>query len=211
MTIRRLPRVLGVVLGVVAAAPLRAQSPGPAGDPPVLHPGDAVRITVWRKAELSGEFAVAGDGSLIHPLYRAVVVARLPLPAVEARLRAFLEGYELNPQFVVEPLFHVTVGGEVVRPSLYLVPPQATIAEALALAGGANERGRRDRVRLLRDAANVTVDLTRPPAGLAQPSIRPGDQIFVERRPTVFRDVVVPFIGITGSIAAIITVIRYRR
>jgi len=126
-------------------------------------------------------------------------------------VRTFLQQYEVSPQFVIEPLVHVTVSGEAAKPNLLLLTPQTTIADALALAGGPNDRGRRDRVQLYRGSASLLVDLTRPRVGLAQAGVRSGDQIFVERRSTTFRDVVVPFIGIAGSLAAIITVVRYRR
>ena len=42
---------------------------------PVLRPGDMLRITVWRHPEMSGDFAVAPDSTLVHPLYQAVRVA----------------------------------------------------------------------------------------------------------------------------------------
>ena len=69
-----------------------------------LNPGDVLRITVWRKPELSGEFIIATDGTVSHPLYRSVRVTGIPLPAVETRIREFLGMLEENPQFVVEPL-----------------------------------------------------------------------------------------------------------
>jgi protein involved in polysaccharide export with SLBB domain len=34
-----------------------------------LSPGDAVRITVWRKEELCGEFAVAAERTIASPVW----------------------------------------------------------------------------------------------------------------------------------------------
>ncbi|HKG91040.1 MAG TPA: polysaccharide biosynthesis/export family protein [Gemmatimonadaceae bacterium] len=177
----------------------------------VLAPGDAVRITVWRKPELSGEFVVATDGSLTHPLYRVVRVGGVPLTTAEERVRVFLEQLEVNPQFVVEPLLRVAVGGEVMRPNLYTLRPETTIAMAVAMAGGNTERGRRDRVRLLRGHEEIILDLTRPEVGAAQMPIRSGDQILVDRRHAVFREYVAPAITVAGATAAILNAIfRYR-
>src|SRR2546427_10563039 len=80
---------------------------------PVLRPGDVLRITVWRHPEMSGEFVVAPDSTLVHPLYQVVKVAGAPLPVVKERLRGLLATYEQDVQLVIEPLFPVTVAGEV--------------------------------------------------------------------------------------------------
>jgi protein involved in polysaccharide export with SLBB domain len=173
----------------------------------VLRPGDVLRVTVWRNPELTGEFAIARDGTLSHPLYRDVVVAGLDLAGAEARLRDLLSGLESNPRFVIEPLLRVSVGGEVRQPSLYRLPPETSIAEAVALAGGATERGRLEAVRLFRGGAEIRVDLTRPEAGLAQDPIRSGDQIFVDRRVSVFREYIAPAASVVAAAAALLRLV----
>lgn len=170
----------------------------------MLRIGDAVQITVWRRPELTGEFAITEDGTIAHPLLRTVRVVDLSLSAVEQRLADYLGSLEANPQFVIQPLLRVSVGGEVRQPSLYRLPPTTSIAEAVALAGGATDRGRLDRVRLFRGGAEISIDLTRPEAGLAQQAIRSGDQIFVDRRTNVFRDYIAPAGSITAGIATLI-------
>ena len=173
----------------------------------VLRPGDVLRITVWRKPELSGQFTVAMDGTLAHPLFRAVPVAGTPLATVEARLLQFLQRYEEGPPFVIEPLLRVAVGGEVARPNLYTLGPETTISQAVALAGGASERGRNDRVRLVRQGRTVLIDLTKPDASVTQLPIQSGDEIFVDRRRAIFREVITPVITIVGAAAAIVSAV----
>src|SRR5689334_24681986 len=89
---------------------------------PALRPGDMLRITVWRHPELSGDFAVAPDSTLVHPLYQTVKIAGAPLSTVRERLRGLLVTYEQGVEFVIEPLFAVTVAGEVRQPNLYQLP-----------------------------------------------------------------------------------------
>ncbi len=216
------PRVPTILLAAVsfvvapapalAPAPLAAQGVAPAAAAPaataMLRPGDAVRVTVWRQPDLSGEFAVGPDGSLSHPLYRDVRVADIALSDVEARLRTFLLQFEANPRFVVEPLFRVAVGGEVGRPNLYFLRPGTTLAQAVALAGGPTDRGRWDSVRLLRGGRQQHYDLTSP-TGQTEPLIASGDQVLIERRHAVFRDFLGPIITVVGATAAILNATRH--
>lgn len=214
-------RVLAWIVGMfgVLAGPavLAAQSGAPAGsvgrtsDPVTLAPGDMVRITVWRKPELSGEFVVSTDGSIAHPLYREVQLAGVPLSTAEQRLRTFLEKYEANPQFVIEPLLRIAVVGEVRQPNLFTLRPETSVSQAVALAGGATERGRRDRLLLVRRNGRIVIDLRRADASGAGMPIRSGDQIVVERSSAFFRDYVTPTVSILGATAAIVSVIIYNR
>jgi polysaccharide export outer membrane protein len=197
----------------LAAMPwsLSAQSSPPATNSAgvALNPGDVVRITVWRKPELSGEFVVAGDGTLSHPLYREVHVTGIPIESVEARLREYLSKLEANPQFVVEPLLRVAVSGEVRTPNLYNLRPETSLAQAVAMAGGPTERGRRDRVLLVRENQQRIIDLRRADATGAGMPVRSGDQILVEQQRAVFRDFIGPVVNILGATAAVVSVILY--
>jgi polysaccharide biosynthesis/export protein len=165
--------------------------------------GDAVRVTVWRNPDLSGQIDLAEDGTLIHPLYRSVRAAGLTIPELEGEIRTVLLRYENAPQFVVEPLLRVVVGGEVRAPSMVMLPPSATVLEAVARAGGFTRQDRANRVRLLRDGQTEYVDLTRPYVELEEMRIRSGDQIIVDRRRRLWRDDVQPVLTTAGSMASL--------
>jgi polysaccharide export outer membrane protein len=199
-----------LLIGAGIATPTLAQSLS-SQQTTLLRAGDAVRITVWRKPELSGEFLVAADGSLTHPLYRTVQVMGVPLSTIEQRVQTFLARFEENPQFVVEPLLRVAVGGEVARPNLYNLRPETSIAQAVALAGGANERGRADQVHLYRDGTRQVLDLTNPESNAGRMPVRSGDEIVVARRRAVFREVVAPVMTVIGAVAAITNVVLRNR
>jgi polysaccharide export outer membrane protein len=202
-----LNRLLKFGFFLVALAPSLAGAQVQVKESPALFlsPGDVVRITVWGKAEYSGEFPIAMDGSIVHPLYRELGVAGLTPASAEERVRDYLSRFEAAPQIILEPLLRVSVGGEVRQPRIYMLPPETTIADAVAMAGGGTERARLERVRLFRGGKESVVDLTRPETGLAQASIRSGDQLYVARQSSVFRD----YIGPVGSVvAAVTTVVR---
>jgi protein involved in polysaccharide export with SLBB domain len=204
-----LAALVTLCVGAVSASLLAQPAQQPVAGGSALSPGDVVRITVWRKPELSGEFVVNGDGSVSHPLYRDVRVAGIPLESVEARLREFLTKLEANPQFVVEPLLRVAVSGEVRQPNLYTLRPETSLAQAVAMAGGPTERGRRDRVRLTRQSQELLVDLRRGDASGAGMPVRSGDQILVEQHRAIFRDLVSPAVSFLGATAAVVSVILY--
>ena len=171
-----------------------------------LSPGDALRITVWRQAEMSGEFVIAQDGSIIHPLYRELKVAGIPLPAVEDRIREFLTRFESHPEFVVLPLLRIVVAGEVRQPNVYTVPVGTSVAAAIASAGGPSERGRLDQVRVQRGTTAITLDLTRPDPSTIGFAIRSGDEVIVGRRRSFVQDVLTPMSSIIAAGAALTTV-----
>jgi len=207
--------VLQLLFLVLAAAPAvtHAQNPAPdAQQTTMLAPGDSVRIVVWRKPEMSGDFIIAPDNTISHPLYRAVRVGGVPFATAETNVRTFLAKFEQDPQFVVEPLVRVAVSGEVGRPQVFAVRPETTIGEAVAQAGGPNQFGERDKVRVLRRETGgrqreFVVSLLDPESPAATIRVHSGDQIVVDRRRSFFREVFLPALGVLGSAASIYLVI----
>lgn len=196
--------VLPALVACLVGARLAAAQPG--ADVATVNPGDHVQIAVFRAPELSGDFPVGSDGTITHPLYHAVRVVGLTQSGVESGVRTVLLRLEGNPQFVVQLLLRVSVGGEVTRPNLFTLPPETTIAQAVAAAGGANSQGRLDDVRLVRGGRATTLDLTQPGGGL-DATIRSGDQIIVARNRSVFRDVIVPLGSVIAGIAGVASLI----
>lgn len=197
-----LPLALGLTLAAGVPEALRGQTPGAADGG--LQPGDVVQVTVWQREELSGEFTVAPDGSLNHPLYRQVRVTGIPVAQVEERVKAFLAAYEANPQVIVQPFYKVTVVGPVMRPDIYDLPPGTTVAQAVTQAGGVMEEGKRDDVRLIRNAIETRLDLTEAEA-IRMP-IQSGDQILVKSKggQNPFQRYILPVIQIGSSVANLI-------
>jgi protein involved in polysaccharide export with SLBB domain len=194
---RLLSLTLLLVLVGTAAAAQELESTAAA-----LNPGDAVRITVWRKPDLSGEFFVGSDSSIAHPFYSEVKVAGVPFAVATERVKQFVRRVEASP-VLVEPLYQVMILGEVRNPRLYPVRPEVTIAQALGVAGGTTERAEVRRVQLLRGGQTFLVDLTQAQGGRAQSTIRSGDQIIVPRRASVFRDYIAPLASVTSAVVAV--------
>lgn len=174
---------------------------------PALQLGDILRIQVWRQPEYSGEFKIMSDGRIGHPLYREIEAAGREVTDVEEDLHGLLTRYLGEPNFVVEGLVRVAVGGEVRSPSVYSLTTRTSIAGAIAQAGGPTERGQLDEVILRRAGQSYVVDLTNPDVRLSDLEVRSGDEIVIERRVDVFRQYVAPSAAIVGAIAAVIRLI----
>jgi protein involved in polysaccharide export with SLBB domain len=155
---------------------LEAQTPAP-----TLMPGDALQITVWREADLSGEFIVAEDGTVTLPLLGRRTVAGVSLTDLQSQLLTAYGEQLRNPSVVITPLRRVYVLGEVHRPGLQSVDPTVSLAGVIALAGGANAQGDLRRIRIVRDGEVIAQRMGATQA-LSTIDVRSGDQIFVERR-----------------------------
>lgn len=198
---RRLLRALPLL---AAAALLPA---GAAAQDGVVSPGDLVRVTVYRNADLSGEFVVADDGTLLHPLYREVRVTGLTQAQLDERIAAHLARYGAEPAFVAEPLLRVTVSGEVRQPQVVNVRPGTTVFQSVALAGGISATGRASQVQLVRQGETRILDLTVPNAPGSSEPLRSGDVIVVDRRSTWARDVLAPVASVLSLTVALINLL----
>lgn len=187
---------------------LAGQTQGATSEQVTLAPGDSIRVVVWRKPEMSGDFIIGSDGTITHPLYQAVRVGGIPFTTARANIRTFLSRFEQDPQFVAEPLLRVAVSGEVGLPRIYALRPETTIGEAVAQAGGPRETANRDEVRVLRRDASgrqreFVVSLLDPDASSSAMRVHSGDQIVVDRRRSFFREVFLPGLSVIGSAASI--------
>jgi protein involved in polysaccharide export with SLBB domain len=209
----RLPALFLVLAALLGPSALVAQNPAPTAAATTLEPGDTIRIIVWRKPEFSGDFVIGQDGTITHPLYRAIKVGGVPIPQAEDAIRRFLSQYDQNPQFVMEPLISVSVSGSVPRPSVFAVQPKTSIAEAVARAGGPTDAGNQTRVRIFRADPNgnrreLFVNLKDPQDPIGRSPVHSGDQIIVDKSHSFFKEVFLPALSLLGSVASIALLIR---
>ena len=198
---------LGLCLACAASVrPLRAQAAS--ADSVFLRANDVIRLAVYHQPELTGDFAISSEGTIQHPLLSDVNVVGVPRSVIRERLRVALSRFDRDPAFVFDFLYRVSVGGEVRLPSLYTLPAQTTVAEALAAAGGVTEYARLNDVRLLRDGQLIRLDLRDPKLGASEMRVHSGDQLRVGRGTSILRDVIGPFAAVLAAIGTAVTLIR---
>jgi polysaccharide export outer membrane protein len=159
---RRLHLALALlVLAAGSAAAFAAQAAAPAAGYR-LGPKDLLRIRVFEVPELNVENRVSEAGTVNLPLIGEVPASGLTGTEFAARLKALLESRYVNQASVAVEVLEfrsrpITVIGAVRSPGSLSFPGRWTLLEAIAAAGGLDER-HGDLVHVLRRADNGLTD-----------------------------------------------------
>jgi polysaccharide export outer membrane protein len=171
-----------------------------------LHPGDVVRVQVWREPLYNGDFPVDEGGYATLPLVGRRIVTATPWGLLRDSLitqyRASLNTTAVN----FTPLRRIFVLGAVLKPGIYMLEPAVGVEGAVALAGGANEDGTLEKLRIIRDGRTIVQNLSITKSVSAY-TLASGDQVFVDRRSWVDRNsalLLSSFISFTGVMAALL-------
>ena len=195
-------------LGALAPAPLPAQTDAPLAHPAAsdtapaapaqgsLLPGDVVRVRVWREPDLSGDFGVDENGSVVLPRLGPMPVRGVGAAELRERIARGYTAFLSHASVEVTLLRRVQVLGAVRTPGLYPVDATMTLGDALAMAGGTTPQGHPDRVVLVRRADGGRTVASRRTL-VADTPLASGDQLYVPERSWISRNP-----GVVGGIAA---------
>ena len=111
-----------------------------------------------------------------------------------------------NPAIEVTLLRRLAVLGAVSKPGLYPVDQTMTVADVLALAGGASADGKQDRAEVRRNGKRIRGDLSQS-SRVSDLTLRSGDQIYVPQRSWISRNpwLFTSLLGAAGAITVIAT------
>jgi polysaccharide export outer membrane protein len=152
-----------------------------------IRPGDAVRLSVWRHPDLSGDFPVNQYGVVVLPKLGEVDVTGDTHRTLRERVLAALRETVVSPSIELVVLKRIRVLGEVQQPNVLFVDPTMTIADALAMAGGTTPQGRQGVVTLRREGVALSADI-RSDTRLSDTRIRSGDELVVPLRSWIDRN-----------------------
>jgi len=153
----------------------------------ILYPGDLVRLKIWREPDLSGDFQVDEHGFSVFPKIGQVHVSDITTDSLRRMLIGTYSQYLKDPSIEVTMLRRVTVIGAVKNPGLYPVDPTMSIADVLALAGGADPTGMQDKVDVIRGGSKHRVKFTQR-TSVGSLAIRSGDELYLPERGWVARN-----------------------
>jgi protein involved in polysaccharide export with SLBB domain len=190
----RLALVFGVVVSSVPFSKSPAQEtrptaavapPGPETGTPLL-PGDEIRLSGTVEPQLPGEYPVDETGTVVLPLLGTRVVTKMAPGDLRRQLMADYRQQLKNQEVQIALLRRVRVLGAVKNPGIYHVDPTMTVADAIALAGGATQEGKLNAVQIVRRSKVIRSNVDRD--ALVAGGIQSGDQIMVPERSWMSRN-----------------------
>jgi polysaccharide export outer membrane protein len=169
----------------------------PADTSEALWPGDLIRLRIWREPDFSGDFTVDETGVVVLPRLGALKVSGEQPDSLKVRLIREYERFLNHSSIEIVFLRRVQVLGAVQKPGIYQIDPIMTVADALALAGGALSSGRNDAVEIRR-AGEALPDKVTGRTVIGETPIRSGDQLYVPERSWMSRNVGLVIAGVTA-------------
>jgi protein involved in polysaccharide export with SLBB domain len=164
-----------------AQAPVITNGASEVGGSAPPRPGDVIQITSWREPALAGDYPVADDGTVNLPLLGIRAVSDLAPEALVRDLEAdYGAKFRTEKTVTVAVKRRVRVLGAVREPGLYFVDRTMTVADAVALAGGAAEGGNWKEVDVFRDGRKLRVELDA--ANDPGQPVQSGDQIVLPEK-----------------------------
>ena len=170
----------------------------------IVQPGDMIRLKIWREPEMSGDVTVDEQGVATLPRIGAIRVSGVPADSLKRLLVQSYAKFLRDPSVDIAVLRRITVLGAVRTPNVYQVEPTMTVADALALAGGATPDGKQDQVELRRRGGGKPLKLTRE-SRLADTPIRSGDELFIPQRSWLSRN---PGLVI-GAVSTVVSILYF--
>lgn len=158
----------------------------------VIRQGDLVNVRVFGQENMSARSRVRADGKISLPFLNDVTAAGFTPVVLSAQLQTRLKDFINNPVVTIslEEIRQVPVSvlGEVPRPGIYTLDPNAGVLQAIAAAGGFTnfagkelfvlragpDGGKAQRIRFDYDAVSQARGKG------ASFKLRPGDVIIVE-------------------------------
>lgn len=171
----------GLLVACAGSAPRTVASTPIASDEAEyrLGSGDRIRITVFNEPDLSGEYLIAGDGSLTLSL-----IGRIPASGktsdelrktLEKKFAQYLQSPDVSLEILSYRPFYIV--GEVRNPGHYPYVDGMNVINAVAIAGGFTYRA---------DADDFYIQRKGPPnnrlAAQQATRVAPGDVIIVRER-----------------------------
>jgi polysaccharide biosynthesis/export protein VpsN len=181
MNLLALAFVVGLVAGCSSSAPPPSAPEQVSLVEYKLGPGDAVRVTVFRNVDLSGEFALDGQGYFAMPLVGEIQAGGRTARQLENEVEIALKsgGYLVDPQVGIEVLTYrpFYIIGEVNNPGSFAYVNGMTVINAVALAGGFTYRADQDDIIISRGGSTGPKLQARPDT-----QVLPGDVVEVTER-----------------------------
>jgi polysaccharide biosynthesis/export protein len=119
-----------------------------------LHAGDKIQVSVWKEVDLQRLVVIRPDGRFSFPLAGEVQAAGRSADDIRVDIENHLKKY--IPEPVVTVSVEDTAGnrvfviGQTNKPGMFVMNPQLSVLQALALAGGTTPFAKLDGIVIVR-------------------------------------------------------------
>lgn len=203
---------LAVAACATAPSPIQnpAAAPAPASAVSRVHPGDVVRMAVWREPDYTGEYPVDAHGRVTLPQLGTMLVTGRTTEWLSDTLTAAYRKLLNNPSVSVVVLMRMTVSGEVGRPGFVQADATMSVGGLISQAGGLTPLANRDKIQLLRDGRVVVASLG-PGTMLWRTPVQSGDQVYVPQHAWFARNGHYFLTGLISIASAVTVALLVRR
>jgi polysaccharide export outer membrane protein len=187
----------------------------------IFQPGDAVQITVWelyqderRDFNLNRAYSINPDGYIIMPIVGEIRVRGLTVYELIQTLEEKFSAYLRNPYIYVRPLIRLTLQGAFNKPGSYLVDPQSSLWEAVAMAGGPTGNCNLEKMRVERGGDIIIEEVLESferGYSLEEVGIESGDQIIAQTRGAISFTFIISVVNLFASIVLLYLRLRTGR
>ena len=175
----------------------------------VLHPGDLIKLNVFRSKEFSTDYIIDSEGRLVIPGLGAVPAAGIEPHELESSVRDLLTCRGIVPDVSLQVQIRVSVTGEVRNPAVYPAEPGISVLRLLTMAGGATPTADLAKTIVIREGRTYRVDLNRALSGDASGSVilNSNDVVVVPKKSGFSRNDLNFLLGIAGVVLSAANVV----
>jgi protein involved in polysaccharide export with SLBB domain len=167
-----------------------------------LHPGDLIKLNVFRSKEFSSDYIIDSEGRLVIPGLGALAAAGIEQRELENNVRELLACRGIVPDVSLQTQIRVSVTGEVRNPAVYPAEPGISVLRLLTMAGGATPTADLSKTIVIREGRTYHVDLNRALNGDASGSVilNSNDVVVVPKKSGFSRNDLNFVLGIAGVV-----------
>ncbi len=151
-----------------------------------LNIGDGVRITFFNISDpISGDYFIQADGYIQLPYIGLVEATARNFEDVRQEIVTKYDSLYRNPELTVQPLFKISILGEVKSPGLYYVTGVEKLSDVIAMAGGETSDANLEKIYFTRGEKRINInaqDILEKGRKLQEIGLKSGDRIYVPRK-----------------------------
>lgn len=172
-----------------------------------INPGDGVRITFYNISDpITGDYFSQQDGAIQLPYIGIIETDNRDFASIREEITSKYNELYKNPELTVQPLYKISIYGEVRAPGIYYVTGVEKLSDVIALAGGETLDANLNKIYFVRRDERIDInakEFLEKGNPVSVLGLKSGDQIYVPRRWWVVRNVAI----IISAAAVVVTMI----